>query len=69
MGIPEIGPNVSELPSPGELNYIIIIAIVCEFCNKFVLSSVLTGCSYYGHVVRLLTSFEFWRVFRALSDG
>lgn len=60
---------MSELPSPGELNYIIIIAIVCEFCNKFVLSSVLTGCSYYGHVVRLLTSFEFWRVFGALSDG
>ena len=66
--IPKIGSIFIELPSPGELNYIIIIAIVCEFCNKFVLSSVLTGCSYYGHVVRLLTSFEFWRAFHCRSD-
>lgn len=42
-----------------EINYLIVIALICEFCNKFVFSVFDTIVSQFGEVKHNLTSFQF----------
>lgn len=42
-----------------EMNYLIVIVLVCEFCNKFVFSLFDTIVCQYGEKYHALTSFQF----------
>lgn len=42
-----------------DINYLIIMALICEFCNKFVFSVFDTIVSQYGEVNHQLTSLQF----------